>query len=108
MNARQQPGVVEQVWTYVCVDYDLISDDVQGALDVMPHHAYFTFEAAMVAACAAHRIEYEELHDSEERVDWPKYEPLEWQRSSEDGAHQAYDNGGSEVWIVYPILLVAP
>lgn len=108
MNAKKQPEVVEQVWTYACVDYDLISDDVQGALNVMPHHAYFTFEAALIAACAAHRTEFEELHDSEERINWPKYEPLEWHMAADDGSFEARDNGDSEIWVVYPILLVAP
>lgn len=107
MNAKKQPEVVEQVWTYACVDYDLISDDVQGALGVMPHHAYFTFEAALIAACAAHRTEFEELYESEDPAHCPAYEPLEWRLSGEDGTHEAHYND-SEVWVVYPILLVAP
>jgi hypothetical protein len=66
------------VYSYARVDHDLLCDDRDSVLDVVPYRAWTTAEAAMAAAEADHREWFHgETNDGGGDVA-ADYRPLEW------------------------------
>lgn len=106
-------------WSYYRVDWDLIRDDSEGALNVVPAKIWYSPEDAKRAANLDHLLYFNEVFMFESvrtedgsfkevlKSDWEDpemYIPLKWEKG-EDGGYYAKDDDYIE-WLVYPVKLV--
>lgn len=82
-------------WTYVYIDYDLLSDDLNSAEGIMPVLMWATKEEAIAAAEADHKGRCED----------EDYAPLEWKQGFPFYDSIAALPEDSTQIIVYPITL---